>query len=118
MIMSKIKDLFAGKKKDAAPKRPEVINVDVKEAASAEPLSLQIEKLEAFQDTEHILESLRTGKRILLIKIAPLKEKDMTELKRAINRFKTSCAATGSDLAAIDDNWVILVPPTVGLERV
>jgi len=57
------------------------------------------------------------GSRIMLVKIRALREKDMTELKRSINRLKTHCAATGGDMAAIDDNWVIVVPPTVEIER-
>lgn len=125
MVIDKLRNLFAAKGKKgsegAAPSaqkpKPEIMKIDVREVEK-EPLGLQVVKLQAFSDTEAILESLRSGKRILLVKISGLKEKDMTELKRAINRFKTHCAATGSDLAAIDESWIILVPPVVGLERV
>ncbi len=125
MVVKHIKAMFerfTGKSKGdnkKAPAKPPVVQIDVKDRSGEKgKMALQVVTLEKFQDTEGILESLRSSHRILLVKIAPLKEKDMTELKRAINRFKTHCAATGADLAAIDDNWVILVPPMVGLERV
>jgi SepF-like predicted cell division protein (DUF552 family) len=122
MVMKQLKGLFDKVKASGkgAPSKPktDMMKIDMKEDVSdKEPLALQVIKLESFADTEGILESLRSGKRIMLVKITALKEKDMTELKRAINRFKTHCAATGSDLAAIDDSWIILVPPVVGLER-
>lgn len=122
-IFGKVGDAFAGKPGDgkaensASSKRTDLVKIEVK-SAEKEPLSLEVVKLQNFSETENILDSLRSGKKILLVKISGLKEKDMTELKRAINRFKTHCAATGSDLAAIDESWIILVPPVVGLERV
>ncbi|MFH0962206.1 MAG: cell division protein SepF [archaeon] len=128
MVMKRIKEFFSkvshgGKNPDQQKAQPEkreapaLVRIDVKNVEK-EPLALQVVKLQNFSDTEGILDSLRGGKRILLVKISGLKEKDMTELKRAINRFKTHCAATGADLAAIDESWIILVPPVVGLERV
>jgi len=122
-MFGKVGDAFAGKPEDgkagnsASSKRTDLVKIEVK-SAEKEPLSLEVVKLQNFSETENILDSLRSGKKILLVKISGLKEKDMTELKRAINRFKTHCAATGSDLAAIDESWIILVPPVVGLERV
>lgn len=73
--------------------------------------------LDKFQDTERVLDYLRTGEYVLLLKVKSLRDKDITELKRAINRIKTHCEATGSDIAALDDSWVVAVPQTIFIER-
>jgi len=73
--------------------------------------------LDKFQDTERVLDYLRTGEYVILLKVKSLKEKDITELKRAINRIRTHCDATGADIAALDDTWVLVVPSTVFIER-
>ncbi len=95
----------------------DVIEIGMKKIEDASKVSLQMATLEKFGDTENILQLLRNGDKILLVKISILREKDMTELKRSINRIKTHCAATGGDMAAIDDNWIVIVPPVVGIER-
>jgi len=116
MVVKRIKELkrkFFGGKPEAEPRE-----VNVKPAAIADKkMSLQTCSLESFTDTELILSAIRDGNRILLVKIRALREKDITELKRSINRIKAHCAATGGDMAAIDDNWVIIVPSTVGIDR-
>ncbi len=95
----------------------DIIEVDLKEGGEPKKLALHMSVLERFQDTEPVLQLLRGGHKIVMVKISPLREKDMTELKRSINRLKTHCAATGGDLAAIDDNWIIIVPPSVAIEK-
>jgi SepF-like predicted cell division protein (DUF552 family) len=73
--------------------------------------------VEKFQDTERVLDYLRTGEYILLLKVKPLRDKDITELKRAVNRIRTHCEATGADVAALDDSWIVVVPQSIFIER-
>ncbi len=47
--------------------------------------------MEDFEDIKPILNSLREGSTIALVNIKPLKEKDLVELKRAINKLKKTC---------------------------
>ncbi len=120
MVMEQLKKLrakmFGTPGGEKAGHSPDVVEIDVKNAEERK-ISLQLGVLEKFGDTENILAAMRSGSKIMLVKIRALREKDMTELKRSINRLKTHCAATGGDMAAIDDNWVIVVPPTVEIER-
>jgi len=111
--INELKRKFFGRKPEPEPKE-----VNIKPSAIAEKkMALQTCSLEAFTDTETILSTIRNGDKIVLVKIRALREKDITELKRSINRIKAHCAATGGDMAAIDDNWVIIVPPTIGIDR-
>lgn len=69
--------------------------------------------MERYTDVEKVLSKFRKGDSILVVKISPLRDKDMSELKKAIDRIKTHCSVTGAGLSALDDNWIVLVPPMV-----
>ena len=49
--------------------------------------------LEDFSDVKDILDALRNGYTIALVNIKPLKDKDIIELKRAINKLKKTTDA-------------------------
>jgi len=49
--------------------------------------------IEDFESIKPILDSLREGHTIALVNIKPLKDKDLVELKRAINKIKKTCDA-------------------------
>jgi len=117
--MKELLNQFKTKIVGAEPKRqavPDVIEASVSEHADR-MLKLKLLILESYSDTEDILNLLRDGDTMVVVKINALREKDMNELKRAINRMKTHCAATGAQMAALDDSWIIIVPPTVELEH-
>ena len=66
--------------------------------------------IEEFEGIKPILDSLREGHTIALINIKPLKDKDLVELKRAINKLKKTCDAIEGDIAGFGDNWIAAVP--------
>jgi len=49
--------------------------------------------IEDFADIKPALDALREGTTIALINIRPLKDKDIIELKRAVNKLKKTCDA-------------------------
>ena len=63
-----------------------------------------------FADVKPVIDSLREGYTIALIKIKPLKDKDMNELKRAINKVKRTCEAIDGEIVGIDEDWIVAVP--------
>lgn len=63
-----------------------------------------------FSDIKPVIDSLREGYTITLMKIKPLKDKDMNELKRAINKVKRTCDAIDGEIVGIDEDWIIAVP--------
>lgn len=66
--------------------------------------------IEDFENIKPILDSLREGHTIALINIKPLKDKDLVELKRAINKLKKTCDAIEGDIAGFGENWIAAVP--------
>jgi SepF-like predicted cell division protein (DUF552 family) len=66
--------------------------------------------IEDFSDIKVILDSLREGYTIALVNIKPLKDKDLVELKRAINKLKKTCDAIEGDIAGFGDDYIIITP--------
>ncbi|HLC55839.1 MAG TPA: cell division protein SepF [Candidatus Nanoarchaeia archaeon] len=63
-----------------------------------------------FADIKPMLDSLREGYTIALVNVGPLKEKDMVELKRAVNKLKKTCDAIEGDIAGFGENWLVITP--------
>ena len=77
---------------------------------------IRVETLSEFSDTSIIQEYLRNGD-IVWVRIKPLKEKDITELKRAVDRLRKTCIAINGDVAGIDEDYLVLTPPGVSIHR-
>ena len=69
--------------------------------------------LDAFEDVKPILDDLREGNSICIIKIKPLKERDITELKRAISKIKKVCEVMDGDVIGMDEDYLIASPSFV-----
>ena len=73
--------------------------------------------LEDFSDVKQIVSALREGYTVALINIAPLKEKDLVELKRAISKLKKTIDATDGDIAGFGDDYIIVAPSFAEIYR-
>ncbi|MFC1728530.1 cell division protein SepF [Nanoarchaeota archaeon] len=73
--------------------------------------------LENFEDVKPVLDSLREGYTITLVNIKPLKDKDLIELKRAINKMKKTCEAIEGDIAGFGEDWITVVPSFATIHR-
>ena len=70
-----------------------------------------------FQDIKPTLDALREGYTIALLNIRPLKEKDIVELKRAINKLKKTCDAIEGDIAGFGEDWIVVTPSFAQVHR-
>lgn len=70
-----------------------------------------------FADVKAILDALRDGRTIALVNIKPLKDKDIVELKRAINKLKKTCDAIEGDIAGFGDDYLVLTPSFAQIHR-
>jgi len=73
--------------------------------------------IEDFEHIKPILDSLREGHTIALINIRPLRDKDLVELKRAINKLKKTCDAIEGDIAGFGEDWIAAVPSFAQIYR-
>ncbi len=73
--------------------------------------------IEDFPDIKPALDALRDGYTIALVNIKPLKEKDLVELKRAINKLKKTCDAIEGDIAGFGEDWIVVTPNFAQIHR-
>lgn len=66
--------------------------------------------VEDFSDIKDCLDALREGYTIALINIKPIKDKDIVELKRAVNKLKKTCDAIEGDIAGFGEDWIVVTP--------
>ncbi len=92
------------------------LEIEEFEAEHGGGMYVRIEKLTDFADTSHIQELVRKGD-IVFVKMKPLMEKDMTELKRAVDRLRKTVHAIGGDIAGIEEDYLVVTPPGVVIHR-
>lgn len=73
--------------------------------------------LKDFDDVKEILDSLREGYTIALVNIKPLKDKDLVELKRAINKLKKTTDAIEGEIAGFGEDYIVVTPSFAQIYR-
>ena len=73
--------------------------------------------IEEFGDIKPVLDCLREGYTIALVNIATLKEKDMIELKRVVNKLRKTCDAIDGDIAGFGEDWLVATPNFASVDR-
>ena len=87
------------------------------DAASQAKVIVRPFMLDDFEDVKPILDALREGYTVALVNIKPLKEKDLVELKRAINKLKKTCDAIDGDIAGFGEDYLVAVPSFAKIYR-
>ncbi|MFC1723025.1 cell division protein SepF [Nanoarchaeota archaeon] len=120
-LISKLKDKFSRSDDFELPGEGEEGYVEIPPEGVAAPekskVAVRSFVLEEFGDVKPILDSLREGYTISLINIRPLKDKDLIELKRAINKLKKTCDAVEGDIAGFGEDWIALTPSFAQIYR-
>lgn len=70
-----------------------------------------------FEDVKPALDALREGYTIALVNIRPIRDKDIIELKRAVNKLKKTCDAIEGDIAGFGEDWIVVTPSFAQVHR-
>ncbi len=120
-FFSKIKNSFKGKEfeeDEATESGEEYVELDTNRSSDGgQKIIVKPFILEDFTDIKPILDSLREGSTICLVNIRPLKEKDLIELKRAINKLKKTTDAIEGDIAGFSDDYIVITPSFAQIYR-
>jgi len=79
-------------------------------------ISVRIENLNDYRDVEEVQKLLREGN-IIFLRMKKLKERDIGELKRSIERLRKTSMAMNGDIIGIDEDYLILTPPFAKIYR-
>ena len=92
------------------------VELDAQMKEGGKKVVIRAETLQEFDDIEKVQEHLRND-HVVWINIAPLKSKDMTNLKRAVNRLKKTIKAIDGDMAGVDESWIVACPSYAEIAR-
>lgn len=95
----------------------EYVELDVTGEGQGEKITVKTYLLEDFSDVKPVLDDIREGYTIAIINIKPLRDRDIVELKRAINKLKKTIDVIGGDIAGLGEDYVILTPSFAEISR-
>src|SRR3989338_5936785 len=96
----------------------EYIEVDTdKDKGKKSKIMVRPFTISEFGDIKDALDALREGYTIALINIKPLRDKDIVELKRAVEKIKKTCDALEGDLAGVSENFIVVTPSFAHIYR-
>ena len=79
-------------------------------------MNIRIENLKDYRDVEGVQRLLREGN-IVFLRIKKLKERDLGELKRSVERLRRTSVAMNGDIIGVDEDYLILTPPSAKIYR-
>jgi len=92
------------------------VELDAEMTEQNQKVAVRAETLREFDDVEKVQDHLRDNK-IIWVNIKPLKQKDMTKLKRAVKRLKKTVRSVDGDIAGVDEDWIVVTPGYAEIER-
>lgn len=108
-LLDSLKKVFTTKASDVELSEDYVeLETDIKDQHSKVIVKPYV--LEKFDDIKDILLAVREGFTISIINIEPLKDKDLAELKRAIDKIKKTVEANEGDIAGFGENFLVVTP--------
>ena len=87
----------------------EYVEVGVDESRGSGKIGISIERLGEFADADRVLREVRDGT-LVFLRIKELKEKDIGELKRAVEKLKRTVLAQNGEIIGVEQDWLILAP--------
>lgn len=92
------------------------VEIEHRSSHDSSAIPIRIAKINDYADVEPVQKMVREGN-IVFVKIKGLKDKDMSELKRAIERLRKTVMAINGDIAGVDENFVVVTPNFARIDR-
>jgi SepF-like predicted cell division protein (DUF552 family) len=73
--------------------------------------------LNEFEDIRPVMKALRSGKYVVLVDVKPLKNNDLVDLRRAINKLKSVTSEIAGEIAGLSGDWIIITPHPIKIEK-
>lgn len=116
-VFSRLKEKFSGPEYDNLEKGEDFVELDTDADVTRSKVLIRPFMLREFDDVKPILNALREGHTISLVNIRQLKDKDLVELKRAINKLKKTADAVEGEIAGFGEDFLIVTPAFATIYR-
>ncbi|PSH01821.1 MAG: hypothetical protein BRC26_02905 [Nanohaloarchaea archaeon QH_8_44_6] len=92
------------------------VELDAENIEEDQKVTIRAATLKEYKDVEQVQQYLRDDY-IVWVNIKPLKNREMSDLKRAVNRLKKTVKAVNGDMAGVDEEWIVVCPDYATIER-
>lgn len=116
MVFKKIRNAFSGSSNEEFLE-DDYMEIDLEQEKKQNKIMVKLFTLNNYEDSTHVLNSLREGYSIAVIDIKNLKKKDPIELKRAISKIKKTADALEGSIAGFGENTVIVTPAFADISK-
>ncbi|MEM2913297.1 MAG: cell division protein SepF [Candidatus Bathyarchaeia archaeon] len=116
--LGRVLEKIIGKKREEKPEtEPGEAGEKKEEAVMAAPkaagkIYLKALSLHSIDDLERIKNEVKSGN-ILIIKVEPLAEKSIDDVKRAVGELSEFAESIGGDIARLGEERIVLTPPSI-----
>jgi len=86
------------------------------EREEGKKINIRIETLNDYRDVEGVQRYLREGN-VVFLRIKKMRERDIGELKRSVERLRRTSIAMNGDIIGVDEDFLILTPPNAKIWR-
>mgnify|MGYP001603400743 FL=1 len=87
----------------------EFLELDESKTNEENKVGVMVQELRDFLDTDRIQQLVRDGN-VVFVKIKDLRNRDVTELKKSVDKLRKMCLAMNGDIAGIDEDFLVLTP--------
>ena len=115
-LFGKIKDIITGSDEEIQGEEG-YVELDTEGEKGPSKVIVRPFVLQDFDGVKPVLDALREGNTIALVNMRPLKEKDLIELKRAINKLKKTTDAIDGEIAGFGEDFVVVTPSFAQIYR-
>lgn len=90
--------------------------VEVAAEAEQNNINVKIDSLVSYADTDRVQQELREG-HVIFLRIRELREKDINELKRSVEKLRKTITAMNGDVVGVDEDFLVLTPQFAKIYR-
>jgi len=83
--------------------------IEIQPEAEDRRINVKIDTLKDYSDTERVQTMVREGN-VVFLKIKDIRQRDITELKRCVERLKKTCLAMNGDIVGVDEDFLVITP--------
>jgi SepF-like predicted cell division protein (DUF552 family) len=103
-------------KKGEKEEQDEFLELDEDKFKENQEVSVRIETLNSFSDTDRIQSLVRDGN-VVLLRIRQLRANNIGELKKAVDKLRKTCTAMNGDIVGVDEDFLIITPQFARIYR-
>jgi len=92
------------------------LEIDHEATPNIDAIPIKIAHINDYGDIDKVQRLLREGN-IVFARIKTLKDKDISELKRAIERLRKTVTALNGDIAGVDEDYIVATPNFARVDR-